>query len=167
VGHLHQTLLERGASSALGVDLAPRMLEEARRWAAERGLAERTRYVEGDFVFLSEPIETADITLLDKVVCCYPDADALIGKALEKTRRVVALTYPRDRWLVRVGIFLGGWAMRLIRSGFRPYLHHPVQIQDRILRAGFEKRYEGSTWIWLTQVFVCASPGATEDPRCE
>ena len=37
VGHLHQTLLERGAASAVGVDLASKMIEEARRWAARAG----------------------------------------------------------------------------------------------------------------------------------
>ena len=43
VGHLHQTLLECGAKSAVGIDLAPAMIEQARDWARQRGLAERTR----------------------------------------------------------------------------------------------------------------------------
>ncbi len=38
VGHLHQTLLEQGASAAVGIDLAPKMLSEAKDWADERGL---------------------------------------------------------------------------------------------------------------------------------
>jgi len=40
VGHLHQTLLEQGAQSAVGIDLASSMVEEAEAWAVERGLSE-------------------------------------------------------------------------------------------------------------------------------
>jgi magnesium-protoporphyrin O-methyltransferase len=154
VGHLHQSLLERGADSAVGVDLAPRMMQEARAWAQERGLGTRTRYLEGDFVQLSPRVAKADITILDKVVCCYPDADALVGESLPLTRRVYALTYPRGRRLVRLGATLGAWAMRLIGSGFRPYVHEPAQVRAMIEKAGFRIRYQARTWIWLIEVYV-------------
>ena len=78
VGHLHQTLLEQGASAAVGIDLAPKMLSEAKDWADERGLGDRVNYVEGDFMTLDERIDNADICLLDKVVCCYPDTQGLV-----------------------------------------------------------------------------------------
>ena len=63
VGHLHQTLLERGAGTAVGIDLAPRMLREAELWAKERGLAPQARYLEGDFVTMDRDLATADVTL--------------------------------------------------------------------------------------------------------
>ncbi len=154
VGHLHQSLLERGAASATGIDLAPQMIAEARRWAGERGLAGRTRYVEGDFMQLAGELDAAEVTVLDKVVCCYPDADGLVHASLAKTRRVYALSYPRDRWYVRLGVALGAWALRLLRSDFRPYVHNPAQVQAWIAAAGFDKCFEARTPIWLTQVFV-------------
>ncbi len=52
---------------------------------------------EGDFMTLDERIDNADICLLDKVVCCYPDAQGLVQKSLAKTKQVYGLTYPRDR----------------------------------------------------------------------
>lgn len=154
VGHFHQTLLERGAGSAVGVDLAPRMIDEARRWAGERGLADRTRYVEGDFLLLAQSLEPADVTVLDKVVCCYPDADALVHRSLEKTARVYGLTYPRDRWYVRLGAGLGTALMKLVGSDFRPYVHDPARIENWVQEVGFRKCYEATTPIWLTQVYV-------------
>jgi hypothetical protein len=36
----------------------------------------------------------ADVVTLDRVVCCYPDPEALLGAAA-KTRQVLAFTYPR------------------------------------------------------------------------
>ncbi len=153
VGHLHMTLLERGAASAQGIDLAPKMIEEARRWARDRGLGQRTQYFEGDFMALADSIEPADVTLLDKVVCCYPDVDGLVHRSAKKTRRLYALTYPRNRWYVRLGVALGAVIMKLFGSAFRPYLHDPQQIEQWLIEAGFVKRYEASTFIWLTQVF--------------
>ncbi|NIP72673.1 MAG: methyltransferase domain-containing protein [Gammaproteobacteria bacterium] len=154
VGHLHQTLLERGARSAVGVDLAPRMTEEACAWAAERGLAGRTHYLTGDFLSLAGEVEPAEVTILDKVICCYPDADALVHASLARTRRVYALTYPRRRWLVRLGVALGAVCLRLIGSDFRAYVHDPEQVESWIRAKGFVKRFEAVTPVWLTQVYV-------------
>ncbi len=153
VGHLHQTLLEGGAQSAVGIDLASSMIEEAEAWAVERGLSDRTRYYQADFMNMEEVLEAADVVILDKVVCCYPDADGLVHKSLSKTRQVYALTYPRDRWYVRAGIALGAFLMKLIRSDFRPYLHDPIKVEQWITESGFKKTYVAHTPIWLTQVF--------------
>lgn len=152
VGHLHQTLVERGAGRAVGIDLAPGMIEEARTWAAERGLGDRARYVAGDFMTLD--VERADLTLLDKVICCYPDAEGMLGRALERTGRACALVYPRDRWFVRLGLRLMTAALWVARSGFRPYLHPPRSVEEWIRAAGLEKAYEASTASWVTQVWV-------------
>lgn len=154
VGHLHQSLLENGAKSAIGIDLAPKMIEEAIKWASDRGLADRTRYIEGDFMSLQQSIDQADITLLDKVVCCYPDADGLVHKTLQKTRRVYALIYPRNRWFIRAGCRMGSMMMKLIGSEFRPYVHDPQQVDQWIREAGFNQVYDTHTLIWLVQVYV-------------
>jgi len=153
VGHLHQTLLEQGARSAVGIDLASSMIKEAEAWAVERGLSDRTRYYQADFMNMEEVLEPADVVILDKVVCCYPDADGLVHKSLSQTRQVYALTYPRDRWYVRAGIAFGAFLMKLLRSDFRPYLHDPIQVEQWITESGFEKTYVANTPIWLTQVY--------------
>jgi magnesium-protoporphyrin O-methyltransferase len=154
VGHLHQTLLEQGASTAVGIDLAPKMLSEAKDWADERGLSDRVNYLEGDFMTLDERIDNADICLLDKVVCCYPDAQGLVQKSLASTKRVYGLTYPRDRWFMRLGVGATACFLWLIRSDFRPYVHDPANIECWVSGGGFEKRFEDQTAAWLTQVYV-------------
>jgi len=153
VGHLHLTLLESGAGSALGVDLAADMLREAENWAQQRGLDGKTRYMEGDFVNLTDRVASADITLLDKVVCCYPDAELLVNSTLAKTKRLYALIYPRNRWYTRLVIGIVALIMRLIQSDFRPYVHDPVQIEAWISARGFQKQYETQTLMTLTQIY--------------
>ena len=154
VGHLHQTLLEQWAASAVGIDLASRMVDEAQHWAEERKLAGRTDYLEGDFMEIHESLSGADVTVLDKVVCCYPDADGLVHASLKKTNRVYALTYPRNRWYIRTMMGISAFMLKLVRSDFRPYVHDPEVIEKWITETGFSKAYQNNNMVWLTQVYV-------------
>ncbi|MDH5444514.1 MAG: class I SAM-dependent methyltransferase [Gammaproteobacteria bacterium] len=154
VGHLHMVMLEEGAKSATGIDLSPKMIEEAKAWSEARGLADRLEYHEGDFMDILPSIKPAEVTVLDKVVCCYPDADGLVHASLDRTQRVYALSYPRYRWFIRAAMGFGAIMLKLLGSSFRPYAHRPDEIENWIIEAGFEKQYEQMTFIWLTQVYV-------------
>ncbi len=153
VGYLHQRLLLEGAHSAVGVDLSGPMLTQARKAAEEQGLADRTNYLEGDFVELAEQVAPANIVILDKVICCYPDARALVERSMAKAQRIYAFTIPRPRWFIRMLMNVGEMALRLIRCGFRGYVHDPDMIDAWLLRAGFERAYDNETLIWLTRVY--------------
>jgi magnesium-protoporphyrin O-methyltransferase len=153
VGYLHQTLIERGAASAIGIDLSPKMITEAEIGAEEKGLSGRVRYILDDFVSMEEVLEPVDITILDKVICCYPDADGLVHKSLSITRRVYALTYPRDRWFTRLGSKVMAGIFFVLRIQFRNYVHDPETVESWIIAEGFSKKYENQTIAWLTQVY--------------
>lgn len=154
VGYLHQSLLERGAVRATGVDLSEKMIEEARALAAEQSLDNRTDYVLGDFVAVAAELPNADITILDKVVCCYPDAKTLVARSLEKTGKVYALTYPRAHLFNQVMTAAEALFLKVIRCEFRPYVHDPVEIERWIEAEGFRKRREHISLLWLTQVYA-------------
>ena len=154
VGYLHQLLLKSGAAYAVGVDLSDKMIVEARALAADQGLADRIDYQVGDFMGLAAGLDDADITLLDKVVCCYADAEGLTRLSLSKTRKIYALTYPRANVINRLGVAVTAVLMWLLRSRFRSYIHPPEEIEAWITESGFRKRYEQQTPVWLTQVYV-------------
>jgi len=154
VGSLHQHLLQEGAKSAVGIDLAPKMLEEARAISDSRKLSERTQYIEGDFLDLKSSVGSADVTLLDKVVCCYSDREGLVGASLEKTKHVLGLVYPRRTMLARTVSSLMAFGFWIVRSAFRNYIHDPEAIEAQIVKAGFQKTFQDHTPIWLSQVYV-------------
>jgi 2-polyprenyl-3-methyl-5-hydroxy-6-metoxy-1,4-benzoquinol methylase len=153
-GHLQRALLRSGARQAIGVDLSARLLEEARREAQQAGLSARTDYRQGDFVGLADELAAADIVILDKVICCYPDPERLLAAALDKTRRVLALTYPRDRLFTRAGVALMAALLRLAGCRFRPYVHDPANIEHWIRRAGFRRHSHALTFAWLTEIHM-------------
>ena len=152
VGNLHQDLLKRGAASAVGVDLARKMIDEAETLARKHGLEDRTRYRVADFVEEADTFDTADVVILDKVICCYPDAKRIVDASAAKARRVYAYTIPVNRWYTRFVTALIAFGMRLFRSDFRPYVHDPEQIEAWLTAAGFAKQYEKQTLAWLARV---------------
>lgn len=158
VGYLHQHLLEQGAARVTGIDLAEGAIAQARAAAERRGLAGRADYRVADFVEIAAELPAADVVILDKVICCYPDAEPLVRESLARTRRAYAYTMPRDRWLTRVGVAAVAAALRLFGSPFRSYVHDPREIEGWIAEQGLVERYRNETSLWLTRVFV--RPGA-------
>ena len=87
------------------------------------------------------------------MVCCYPDADALIHRSLDKCNDSIALTYPRNTWYTQAGVQFLALMMKLLGSSFRPYVHDPIQIERWIENQGFKKLTQSQTIVWLTQVY--------------
>ena len=152
-GGLHLSLLQEGASKAMGFDISERMIASAQKLAAEMGMQERTHYQQGDFVSLHETVPSAEIAILDKVLCCYENVRELIAASTAKARRVYAVSYPRENAWVRRFFQAGIFFCKLLRSSFRPYYHSPQEIMRLIAAAGFEMAYERRTFIWAVQVF--------------
>ena len=154
VGALHQTLLEKGASTATGIDLAPRMLQLAESRAKEHELEQRTQYRLGDFVEMSETLDSVDVTVLDKVVCCYPTPKELIRATLNCTSRVIALTYPRKHLLGEIYNKIWNFGFWLFRSDFRSFMHEPRFVQESIEAGGFKRVFDRDSPMWHTQLYV-------------
>lgn len=153
VGSLHLTLLGEGAAKATGVDISEGMLDHARKLSAEMGFQDRTRYVLGDFVEKAPEIPEVDITLLDKVVCCYENLDALIEASTARTRSFYGLTHPRNSFLMK-GVFKTQiFFSRLFRTKFRPFWHDWARMREMIIARGFRPVFEKPTIAWQTMVF--------------
>ncbi|NUO82846.1 class I SAM-dependent methyltransferase [candidate division KSB1 bacterium] len=153
VGGLHLRLLQKGAGRATGFDISERMLASARQLSTEMGLAAQTQYWQGDFVALHDNAPAAEITILDKVLCCYADVRELIARSTAKTRRIYAVSYPRDNVFVRNAFRAAILFFKLFRVSFHPFYHSPAEIMKRIMAEGFEQTYERHTGIWIVQVF--------------
>jgi 2-polyprenyl-3-methyl-5-hydroxy-6-metoxy-1,4-benzoquinol methylase len=153
VGSLHLTLLDEGAARATGVDISEGMLEQAKKFSEQKNLGARTSYILGDFVQKAGEIEQADITLLDKVVCCYDDVESLIKTSAEKTRRLYAFSHPRQSFLMKALFKTQIAVCNLFRSSFRPYWHDWSWVRGLVVAQGFELIYENATIAWQVAVY--------------
>ena len=102
---------------------------------------------------LADSVEEADITVLDKVVCCYDNFDELVRKSLDKTKRIYALSQPRNGLIAWATFFADIQSAKLLRSDFHPFWHDWPRIYKMVLAAGFEPVYENQTPVWQIVVF--------------
>ncbi len=153
VGSIHLTLLKEGASRSVGIDMSEGMLHEARRFADKFGLNERAHYIAADFTQISSSIEASDITVLDKVVCCYGDVANLVRASTERTKQTYAVSHPKEN-LVMKTLFKGHALLtKVLGWSFHPFWHNWEDMKSLILSQGFRLVYENSTISWQVLVF--------------
>ena len=137
VGAIFSELLAAGAATALDVDYSRAFIEVAREESARRGHAERVEFRFGDFVQLAPEIRSADVVTLDRVICCYPNARALIGLSAARARRLYGLVAPVDAWWTRAAAGLLNALMWLARRHLRFYVHRRALVDQLLAGAGF------------------------------
>ena len=153
VGAVHHELLRAGAAAAVDVDASRAYLSAAREEAERQGHADRVRYLSGDFVTLADQLEPADLVALDRVICCYSDMAALVGRSAALARRRYGLVYPRDSWLGRFGTAIMNAGFRLSRSPFRTYIHRTAEVEAILAAHGLVKVLRRTTPIWQLAIY--------------
>ncbi len=164
IGVIDKELLLLGAGHAVLVDASPAYLDVARQEARQANLLDRIEFVDGDFVRRAAEIDTTDIVTLDRVVCCYPDAEALVGLSAARARRVYGPVLPRDRWLVRAGLRLLNLGFRIRRKAYRAYAHPNGRIDQLVAASGLQPRSEVGTFFWRVVVYDRARTDPTARP---
>jgi predicted RNA methylase len=159
-GDLALAALRRGAIRATGIDLGTGSIAHARQLAEERGLVERSFFLTGDGAEVS--LADADVVILNRVVCCYPDVAALLTNTLAAANAVYAFSAPVDhgvtgllnRIITRVS---NGWyAIRRSKfRGFRTFVHRFDSIDTRVRDAGFMPIHRARCGIvWEFAIYV-------------
>lgn len=153
IGIIDQELLRTGAGHAVLVDGSTASLVVARQEARRLNLLDRIEFIEGDFVRRAASIDAADIVTLDRVVCCYPDAEGLVGLSAARARTVFGVVLPRYRRLVRIAIRAENLWFRVRRKAYRAYAHPTARVDEIAAENGLHPRSEGHTAFWRVVVY--------------
>jgi magnesium-protoporphyrin O-methyltransferase len=153
IGALSFELLAAGAERATVVDAAPAYLAAAREEAGRRNVTQRLDVVPGDFVAVVSTIPPADVVTMDRVVCCYPAYRPLLEAAAQRSRRLLAFSYPRDRWYVRGAVGLENLVRVLLRIPFRGYVHSARAMEAVLTQHGFTRLGRRETLKWSADLY--------------
>jgi tRNA1(Val) A37 N6-methylase TrmN6 len=153
IGVIDHELLRAGARSAVIAEASLSFIRPAREEARVAGLADRIEVVEGDFVRRAGAFEPADIVTLDRVICCYPDVDALVATSAARARRLYGLVLPPDRWSIRLLTWLENVSHWLRRDRYRAFAHSNERIDAQLAALGLSIRAEATTRMWRVVLY--------------
>lgn len=123
IGSLQIELLNAGAGHTSNVEIIESYEAAARSLITERGLdASMERHI-ADFAQHPDQAPHADVVVMHRVICCYPDPEALMTAACKHARDRVAITVPREAWWVKLGFRGMNLWLQLRRTAFRAYVH--------------------------------------------
>jgi 2-polyprenyl-3-methyl-5-hydroxy-6-metoxy-1,4-benzoquinol methylase len=144
VGEIQIELLKLGAARAQNLELSPAYEQQARTLAGQVGVQGRLDWRIHDLAEDPGAVEPADLVVLHRVVCCYPDYQRLLAAAADHTRRALVFSYPPRNLLSRVFYGVFNLVMRLTHSSFRGFAHPPgamlAALEDHGLRRTFQRR---------------------------
>lgn len=147
-------LMAAGIERATFVEIAPPYLAAAEAEARRLKISDRMTFLRADFVEIQDDIGAADVVVLDRAVCCYPDARALIEASVAKCRRVYGLSYPRDTLLSRIDTAIKNRRRRRRKNPFRTFVHSEGLMRGILLESGFEPSLAKLSPIWRSVVYV-------------
>jgi magnesium-protoporphyrin O-methyltransferase len=148
VGEIHLELLRHGAASATNLELSPAYESEAQRLASEKGLAGRVQRRLVDLAQQPTVVEPADVVVLHRVVCCYPDYVRLLSAAAGRARRHLVFSHPPRNLVSRAVVGVQNLFLRAGGREFRTFTHPPAAMIAVLEERGLTLRARRSGSVW-------------------
>jgi 2-polyprenyl-3-methyl-5-hydroxy-6-metoxy-1,4-benzoquinol methylase len=156
LGEMQVELLRRGAAHATNLELARTYETQARQLLEEHGLTGKvTRRLGVDIAQDGEQVEPADIVVLHRVVCCYPDYERLLAAA-RHANRLLVFSHPPRNPASRAFVAAANLLLRLSGRDFRAFTHPPRAMADTVARAGLAPAYRQQGLVWQVAGFTRA-----------
>jgi magnesium-protoporphyrin O-methyltransferase len=153
VGSLSIELVAAGAAHATVLELSDGYDAAAQGLLEEHLLVGRVEHRLADVVQSPDGVPTADVVVLERVVCCYRDAEALVGAAAAHARRRLVLSYPRYGVPARLAMRGANLLLRARGSEFRVYAHAPATIAHAAEERGLRPAAPATGLVWRVAAF--------------
>lgn len=153
-GMVHHELLRKNkVQRAIGIDVSSAGIKAATQNAEKFNLMEQIDYHQVDFAQTADQFEPADFVVMDRVICCYPYLNLLLGQAAEKASKYLAISFPVENILSKLAIWGCTQCLKLIGQRYHPYLHGHANIQQTAEAAGMQLMHRDRNFIWSIMVF--------------
>jgi magnesium-protoporphyrin O-methyltransferase len=153
IGAIEIELLKAGMARTINVELTPTYESAARELLVEAGLTDHVERRVMDFAKAGPEVEAADVVVMNRVICCYPDMSKLAGAAADRTGGLLVMSFPNRQWWTRLGLTVANLGFRVVRMQFRVFLHPPELIQAAVQQQGFRIRFNERGLLWQVNAF--------------
>jgi hypothetical protein len=148
IGAIQLDLLKNGLASAVSVELTPTYEASAAALLREAGFEARVERRVMDFVDAGAEVLAADIVVMNRVICCYPDLPRLAGAAADHAKGLLVMSFPKERWWTRVVAWMTNFGMAVTRRQFRFFLHPTDQVVAVTREHGLEPAITKPGLFW-------------------
>ncbi|MDW4571199.1 SAM-dependent methyltransferase [Microbacterium sp. M3] len=149
IGDIQLEALKRGAARTTNVELSSSYEPIAAELLDEAGLRDRvTRVLGVDVARAPAAVDVADIVVLHRVVCCYPDYRRLLGAAAARGRRAVVFSHPGHTLWTRIASRSINALYTLTGNPYRSFAHDPRAMEAVLVGHGFAPRYHERRGPW-------------------
>ncbi|WP_270889885.1 class I SAM-dependent methyltransferase [Pedococcus sp. 5OH_020] len=148
VGELHLELLRRGAARATNLELVAAYDAAANELSSEAGVGDRITRRILDIAATPGQVEPADVVVMHRVVCCYPDFERLLGAAADHARRLLVFSHPPRNAASRLVLAAQNTAFRVSGKTFRTFAHPPGQMLAVLGAYGLSPVYAHQGLVW-------------------
>jgi hypothetical protein len=153
IGTIQAELLAAGAAHGEIVELVPAYEPYAQELARDKGIEGRSTFRVADVLEHPESVATADVVVLNRVVCCSPEGVRLTSVAGALAGRLLLLSYPRDRWLVRLATGVMNGLFRIMGWSFRSFVHARSSLYEAAQSEGLDVAETTRSFVWEFTAF--------------
>ena len=148
IGDIQLELLKRGAAHTVNLELSPAYDAEALALLREAGLDGRAERQLRDIAADGDAVDAADVVVLHRVVCCYPDYERLLAAVASHARRLVVFSHPPRNAVSRLVLAVQNLGLRLMRREFRTFAHPPAAMLQVLEERGLHPVFAHRGRIW-------------------
>ena len=148
VGEIGVELLRRGAAFVTTLELSSTYDADARRLTDEAGVGDRVERRIVDIAASPEEVGAADLVVLHRVVCCYPDYQRLLSAAADRCRRRLAFSHPPRNALARSLTATENLGRTVRGQSFRVFVHPPAAMVAVLERHGLRPVIHHRSLAW-------------------
>jgi hypothetical protein len=147
-----RTLLNAGVTHAVVHDPSDVRTKSGSALLEEWGLFDRVEWHTGEYLE-SRDRRPADVVLLSRVGWYEADLIPLVDVAALRSRRLLAMSFPRRSRLTRIWSKAVNGYLRLRRRPVWVFVHTAEAIDRRVLEWGFEEVASGDGAVWAWRVW--------------
>ena len=148
VGELHLELLRAGAGHATNLELVEAYDAHAHELVTEAGLDGRVERRILDIAADPQSVAPADVVVLHRVVCCYPDVDRLLGTAAGRAQRLLVFSHPPRNPASRAWVATQNTVLGLTGKSYRTFLHRPSAMVAAVESHGLSRVADHRGFAW-------------------
>jgi magnesium-protoporphyrin O-methyltransferase len=148
VGEIHIELLRRGALHVVNLELSQAYDGAAAQLLGELDLASRVERRVCDLAVDGDSVAPADVVVLHRVVCCYPDYERLLTAVARHAGQAVVFSHPPRNPVSRLYVGAANLKLRLQRREFRAFVHPPRALLAVLERNGLDRTFARRGVVW-------------------